>query len=973
MRTLCILFGLSAAIGCANSDDDKRELSPYIDNDQDGFPETTDCNDKNPSIHPDSIEMCDEVDNDCDGEIDEDDAFDAPAWFADVDGDGFGAVEDTKNGCEAPAGYTDLMTDCDDLNSASHPGATEMCDAVDNDCDGVIDEGTAYDALEWYRDNDNDGYGSFYENLMACEQPEGYVCVVQEATEHNPCADRCDNDLDGLTDLQDPDCDADGDGVLDEDIGQILAGTHASIQPQDIREGETKWWDMNNSEAIDGGADWDCVDTNPTRSPGLTEQCDIEGIDENCNFLVNDEDTELGLEVDGQTRWFLDADVDGFGDQAASLKACEQPEGMVDNKDDCDDTEPLVNPNNAEVCADEIDNDCDTLVDEDDAPSPLNWYTDSDEDGFGDLTSPCGLSCSQPADDCVADANDCDDGDDTRYPTATEVWYNGVDEDCDGNDSDADGDGYDGEDAGGDDCHDDDTYANPGSPEVCGNEKDDDCDGETDPCTMDAIIYGTSDGDRFGGAVAMGGDLNDDGVGDLVVGASRYNGDGLSKGAAYVYYGPLEDTIEAVGADVILSGESDHDRAGVSVEIVGDTNDDGYADLLVGAYVEDAGGDGAGAAYFLSGPIGGASLEGSLMSLGDSDVKLVGEIGGDYAGFSLSGAGDINDDGYADVLIGAYTASPGLRSEAGAAYILFGPIDDSLDELEDGELDLSYSNVIIMGASAGDQLSYSMDGVGDVDGVDLDGDSFGDVLFGAPNTMSGGAYTGAAFLVLGSDAMEGNIDLADDSDGIFIGVNSADQAGYSVAGIGDIDGDGYGDFAIGAPGYDGGGSDSGGVFIVLGSADIACSGGSDCEETALASASSILVGERNDDYVGVSIDGGSDLNGDDVPDLVVGARLEDSTGSDAGASYIMFGPFDSGVVDMSISDGKFNGGQSNFWLGAAVSMGMDVTDDGVDDMVLGAPRLNETRDGKVDTEAEPPETGLERGAAMIVAGGGWLP
>jgi hypothetical protein len=934
MRKICILFSLLATVGCANSDDKDAALSPYIDNDQDGFPETTDCNDKNPAIHPDASEMCDEIDNNCDGTIDEDGSFDAPLWYYDQDGDGFGWADTTAPGCEAPAGYVPLKTDCNDLDSASHPGATEMCDGVDNDCDDVIDEGSAYDALTWYRDRDGDGYGSYYENMKSCEHPEGFVCVADddETTSpppHDPCADRCDNDLDGLIDAEDPDCD-------DYD---------PTLPASDYREGEAKTWDMNG----DSAADFDCVDTDPAKSPGLPEQCDDEDVDENCNMLVDDQDPN----VEGTSRWFTDADNDSYGTRDSSLEACDQPSGMVDNKDDCDDAESLVNPSNAEVCGDDIDNDCDDLIDEEDAPTPLSWFADNDGDGYGDYDSPYsgGTSCAQPS-GYVADGNDCNDTNADINPDAEEVWYDGTDDDCDGNLDDADEDGYVGEEAGGDDCADGDAFAHPDAPEVCGDGKDNDCDGDMDPCDMNAMIIGSNPGDRAGGAVAMGGDLNDDGIGDLVVGASRYNGTGLSLGAAFVFYGPVSDERMTEEADFILTGEADHDRAGCAVEIIGDTDNDGIAELLIGAYVEDGGGDGAGAAYLMSSPLG-VGTSGTLFSLSDAaGLKLVGEVGGDQTGYSLSGAGDVNNDGFADIIIGGYKASPAGRSEAGMAHILFGPIEDDLDGADDGELDLSFANVRLYGADGGDQLAHSVSGAGDVDG-----DGFDDVIMGAPNATRGVTYTGVAFLTLGGVGMEGNLDLATDADGRFVGVNGADQAGYDVTGAGDVNGDGYGDFAVGAPGYDGGGSQSGAAYVVLGSMDIGCGVGSSCADTDLHATAAVLLGERNDDFAGVSLDGGADLNDDGVPDLVIGARLEDSTASDAGASYIMFGPFSPGTTDLSTSDGKFSGGDGNDWLGASVSSGMDVTGDGVDDMMLGAPNRDDSGD--------------ESGAAFLVGGGGW--
>jgi len=914
MRIGSILLSLVVMAGCANSDDKPREKSPYLDSDQDGSPETTDCNDKDPSIHPEAVEMCDKIDNDCDGEIDEDDAFDAPVWYGDTDGDGYGNFDEQAHACEAPAGFVENRIDCNDLDSASFPGAIEMCDEVDNDCDGVIDEGTAYDAIVWYSDVDNDDYGSFYDQMKACDQPDGFVCV-NDATA-NPCDDRCDNDLDGLIDDEDDDCD-----------------DYNPAQASSYRSGEARYWDMN----ADGALDFDCDDRDDTMSPGLPEQCDEDDVDENCDTLIDDEDPDAEL----QTRWYQDADNDAYGNVAVSKMACDQPEQMVDNSDDCDDENALVNPSNAEICGDGIDNDCDEGIDEEDAPFPLIWYRDRDTDGYGNPEEPYSggaLSCADPSSGgtvYVSDPTDCDDLVASVNPGAEETWYNGTDEDCDGNDDDADYDGFIGEGAGGPDCLDEDPLSNPGAPEVCGDGEDNDCDGEDDPCEVTSIITGANDGDRAGASVALGGDINGDGVGDMVIGASRFNGTGLAIGGAFVIYGPVSADMSLGEADAILSGEADHDRAGSSVAIIDDMNGDGRSEVLVGATGEDTGGSYAGAAYLVMGPIS-ASL-----SLADADAKLVGEVGDDKAGYSLSNAGDVNDDGFGDMIIGA-NGNDLAASDAGMAYVVYGPVA--------GDFDLSYADRRLLGAAGGDEAGFSVAGAGDVDGDGID-----DLLVGAPYATAGGAYVGAAFVVTGSETEDGSLDL-NEADARYIGINGGDQAGFSVASAGDFNDDGYGDFIVGAPGYDIGGADSGGAFLVFGGTDAICSGPGLCEDFELDDADVTFAGERNDDFAGSSVAGGTDIDGDGyLDDVVIGAEREDSGGSDAGAAYAMFGPL-SGKVDLSQSNGKVKGEADTDMLGAAVSSG-DVTGDDIADMLLGAPQVD--------------LAGTDDGAIYLVPGGGW--
>ena len=224
------------------------------------------------------------------------------------------------------------------------------------------------------------------------------------------------------------------------------------------------------------------------------------------------EDTAVTTEDVCDTVWYADEDLDGYGDADNSAVACDAPEGHVADSDDCDDGNALVNPSNAEICGDGIDNDCDEGIDEEDAPFPLVWYRDYDHDGYGNTEEPYdGGSpwCTDPSSggtDYVSDPTDCDDLTASVNPGAEETWYNGIDEDCDGNDDDADYDGFVGESAGGNDCLDDDPLSNPGAPEVCGDGQDNDCDGDDDPCEVTSMLVGAGDGDRAGASVAIGGD-----------------------------------------------------------------------------------------------------------------------------------------------------------------------------------------------------------------------------------------------------------------------------------------------------------------------------------------------------------------------------------------------------------------------------------------------------------------------------------
>jgi len=246
-----------------------------------------DCDDTNANVFPGSTEVCDGIDNDCDGQVDE---GVGTTYYADSDGDGFGDNNNSMVACSLPSGYVLDNTDCDDTDGNNYPGNTEICDGQDNDCDGLIDENgnTTY-----YADSDGDGFGDASSSMTTCTQPSGYV--------------------------------------------------------------------LDNT---------DCDDNDGNNYPGNTEICD--GQDNDCDGLIDE---------GAGTLYFVDSDGDGYGDSNNSMVACSQPSGYVPNSADCDDNDSNNFPGNAETC-DGQDNNCDGIVDEgcgtcDDAYLVINAITQS--------------------------------------------------------------------------------------------------------------------------------------------------------------------------------------------------------------------------------------------------------------------------------------------------------------------------------------------------------------------------------------------------------------------------------------------------------------------------------------------------------------------------------------------------------------------------------------------------------------------
>ena len=161
----------------------------YADADADGWAACMECDDSDPAINPDAVEVCDEVDNDCDSATDDaDDSLDsetATLWYADTDIDGFGDLANSVLLCESPTGYVADNTDCDDGDNNAYPGATEYCDGHDDNCDGTIDEDSAVDAKTWYQDSDGDTYGLASSTTQACNLPSGYAADNTDCDDTN--------------------------------------------------------------------------------------------------------------------------------------------------------------------------------------------------------------------------------------------------------------------------------------------------------------------------------------------------------------------------------------------------------------------------------------------------------------------------------------------------------------------------------------------------------------------------------------------------------------------------------------------------------------------------------------------------------------------------------------------------------------------------------------------------------------------
>ncbi len=464
----------------------------YVDADGDGYAACEECDDANAANNPAAVEVCDGADNDCDGAVDEADATDASTWYADTDADGYGDAGNTAVACDVPVGYTADATDCDDADGNVNPAEIELCNGIDDNCDGVIDEDTSADTLTWYADADSDGYGDAASTLDSCSAPGGYVADDDDCDDTDASINPAGTEVcDGV----DNNCD----GAIDEDAA-LDAGTWYADADGDGYGDTTAIVDCTQPADTVANDD-DCDDTEATVYPGAAELCD--GLDNDCDGTVDDGAT---------TTFYADADTDGYGDAGTTVDACAAPAGYVSDDTDCDDTEATAYPGAAELC-DGLDNDCDGTVDD---GATTTFYADADADGYGDAGTSAD-ACAAPS-GYTSDDTDCDDTEATVYPGAAELC-DGLDNDCDGTVddgattvfyADADGDGYgdarltstacaapSGYVSNDDDCDDATASTYPGATEVC-DSIDNDCDGSIDEGLATATYYADTDGDGYG-------------------------------------------------------------------------------------------------------------------------------------------------------------------------------------------------------------------------------------------------------------------------------------------------------------------------------------------------------------------------------------------------------------------------------------------------------------------------------------------
>lgn len=466
-------------------------------------PEDLDCDDGNAAVYPGATEICNGIDDDCDDIQDEDLLL--IDWYLDRDGDGYGTSTIKLQSCSEIAGYVTNSDDCDDDDSAIHPKVPEICDGIDQDCNGSIDEGST---IDYYPDADGDTFGNgMVEPTQACSPSEHFT------------TDRS-----------------------------------------------------------------DCDDGDENVHPGATETC--EGTDQDCDGLI-DEDAI------GHT-WYRDADADTFGDPNDTLIACTPPQGYVTTAEDCDDGDEHISPNATEAC-NSIDDDCDGAIDEPGAVGETTSFPDADADTFGDAQQSV-TSCKASPEGYISRGGDCDDSNPDVYPNALEL-ADGRDNDCDGvpecQDLSCDGrpdillvNRFDGNAF---------VYFAEPTPDAAGYEY------PSSPLTL-ACQSGSSEEAKKGAEDGLMVDIDLDGLLDVVISNSFTN-------SLCVFYGPFAPG-SARAPDRSISAASPAFLA------VGDLDNDAYPDIVAGAYGSNV------TLVFSSGKV-------QILARPDAQVPAMGDLNGD--------------------------------------------------------------------------------------------------------------------------------------------------------------------------------------------------------------------------------------------------------------------------------------------------------------------------------------------------------
>jgi hypothetical protein len=936
-----------------------------VDRDVDGYSNAIDCDDTDPSIHPGSDDPPgDGIDQNCDG-------IDGIA--VDRDGDH----------------YSDAV-DCDDEDPDRYPGADDpLGDGIDQNCDGVDgvrgagdDDDSSGDDDDSSGDDDGgdfelcfDGLDNDLDGQFDCADPDCALAGICQ--EH--CFDGYDNDLDGSIDCQDSDCMAAGiclercsDG-LDNDLDGDLDcdDSDCDLVPS------CRWAHDGDNDGIDDSIEWGPDPNNPIDSDGdgvpdiFDEDSDNDGIDDSVEGAGDSDGDGIPDYLD------LDSDDDGWDDLTEGsgdvdgdgtpnyLDDDSDDDGILDLFDNCplswDTVAPEIDPTSippdqtgltavSAVCnlpgaptggavvnwtAATATDDCDqptvtyTITSASGAAAggavmaEAAWAAEGEalNDRFGFSVHLVGDVNGDGYDDAMVGAPKHDNGETNEGKaylylgsalglSSTPAWTVESDQ-VEGwlgvsvaGAGDINGDGFD-------------DVLIGSSPSGLGEYEPIFITGQGSvslylgsaaglSATAAMTATGIQPDENFGMSVASAGDVNGDGFDDIVIGAYNFSNGEAGEGRAYLYLG----SAAGLQAGPVWEVEGDQVGAGfgVSVASAGDVNADGYDDVVIGAYRYDSGETDEGRAYLYLGSSAGLSLSPDWTAESDS-------IGAEF-GRSVASAGDVNGDGFDDVVVGAWhfgfdpSAAGSSQPSSGRAYVYHGSASGlSVTPSWEGQF----------GMPAQSPIGEARYGCGVASAGDVNGDGFDDLFIGDPGQTVFVIESGAMYLYLGSSS-----GLSSDATMAFDAADNL-RFGFSGAGNGDVNGDGYDDLIVGGPGNE--------YSYIHGKAFLFLGTPSGVQATATWSSESDQAGSS----YGFSVSSAGDVNADGYDDVIVGAHNYENTEQNEGAAFLYLG---SAAGTESTFAWSAESDRASALFGASVAAAGDVNGDGFADVIVGAPRFN---------------------------------
>ncbi len=439
--------------------------------------------------------------------------------------------------------------------------------------------------------------------------------------------------------------------------------------------------------------------------------------------------------------------------------------------------------------------------------------------------------------------------------------------------------------------------------------------GEINLASAPVIFVGENADDQAGYHISIAGDVNHDGVDDILIAAPNNSEAGDTKGQVYLIFGKSDNwnpLIDLRDADASFFGEVKSDRASHDVFGLGDINNDGIDDFAIGVKFVDQAAVNAGKTYIFFGKETGWNQDTPLT---EADASFLGEEAGSEAGH-VSPAGDLNGDGINDLIIGA-GFNDQAAANAGKVYIVFGKADGW-----EKDLSLTQADASFLGEAAEDFAGHRLSNAGDVNGDGLD-----DILIGAHGADADSLKNrGKVYVIFGkASGWEQAVSLAN-ADASFVGTEATNfSLGWNVCSAGDVNADGFNDMLIAS-------QNRSKVFLINGKA-------TDWEKSVVVdeAAEAIFAGENSLDHAGYDMRAAGDLNSDGRADFIIGAYGNDQNGADAGKSYVFYGrmnwPKNVGLAD---ADATFLGEAAGDQSGFSVAGGGDVNGDGLADILIAA-------------------------------------